>query len=133
MILLILVGLAAGMLSGLIGVGGGIILVPAMVYFFHYSQHQAQGTSLGVLSLPVVVLAFITYYYQCRKLGTPINLTVICELAAGFVIGSYLGSRIAISIDKDVLKKIFGFILLYTSIKMLGWDLLVMRWFKSIF
>ena len=133
LILLVLIGLAAGMLSGLIGVGGGIILVPAMVYFFHYTQHQAQGTSLGVLSFPVVILAFLTYYYQCRKMGTPINITVICTLAAGFVAGSYLGSRVAVNIDKDVLRKIFGLILLYTAIKMLGWDSLIARWFKSIF
>ncbi len=132
-ILLIFIGLAAGMLSGLIGVGGGIILVPAMVYFFHYSQHQAQGTSLGVLSFPVVILAFITYYYQCRKMGTPISMQVIFTLAGGFIAGSYLGSRIAVNIDKEVLKKIFGLILLYTSIKMMGWDTMFVRWFKSIF
>jgi uncharacterized protein len=132
-LLLILIGLAAGMLSGLVGVGGGIILVPAMVYFFSYSQHQAQGTSLGVLSLPVVLLAFLTYYYQCRKMGTPISITVVCTLAVGFIAGAFLGSRIAVNIDKDVLRKIFGLILLYTAIKMMGWDIFIMRWFRNIF
>ena len=63
--ILTLIGLAAGILSGLVGVGGGIILVPALVYFLGYDQHQAQGTSLGVLTLPVVILAFLTYYKDC--------------------------------------------------------------------
>ena len=61
-LIIVMIGLVAGMLSGLIGVGGGILLVPALVYFLHYTQHQAQGTSLGVLTFPVVILAFLTYY-----------------------------------------------------------------------
>ena len=73
----LLIGLAAGMLSGLVGVGGGIIMVPALVFFMQYSQHQAQGTSLAVLTLPVVIIASIYYYYQCQKLGTPIDLKVV--------------------------------------------------------
>ena len=71
--ILTLIGLAAGILSGLVGVGGGIILVPALVYFLGYDQHQAQGTSLGVLTLPVVILAFLTYYKDCRTAGNPTN------------------------------------------------------------
>ena len=67
----LLIGLSAGVLSGLVGVGGGIIMVPALVFFMHYTQHQAQGTSLAVLTLPVVVLASIYYYYQCQKLARP--------------------------------------------------------------
>ncbi|HEY0057810.1 MAG TPA: TSUP family transporter, partial [Flavisolibacter sp.] len=63
MLIIIIIGLFAGILSGLVGIGGGIILVPALVYFMGYTQHQAQGTSLGVLTLPVVIIAFITYYY----------------------------------------------------------------------
>src|SRR5688572_6220805 len=80
-LILMTVGLLAGILSGLVGIGGGIILVPALVYFMNYSQHQAQGTSLGVLTFPVVIIASIHYYYQCQKLGTPLDLRVIGLLA----------------------------------------------------
>jgi uncharacterized protein len=131
-IILILIGVAAGILSGLVGVGGGIILVPALVYFMKYSQHQAQGTSLGILCLPVVILAFITYYQDTRKMGTPIDLKVIGVIAIGFLIGGYFGSHIAVRIDKDLLRKIFAVILIYTAIKMLGWDAKLLAWIKGI-
>jgi uncharacterized membrane protein YfcA len=60
--LIIVIGFAAGMLGGLIGIGGGLIVVPALVYFLSYSQHQAQGTSLGLLVLPVAILGVLNYY-----------------------------------------------------------------------
>ena len=132
-ITIVIIGLSAGILSGLVGVGGGIILVPAVVYFLHYSQHQAQGTSLGVLVFPVVILGFLQYYYDCKKMGTPIDFKVIAILAIGFLAGSYFGSKIALKIDNDALKKIFAVILFYTGFKMLDWDLVLIRWFKSIF
>lgn len=131
-IILVLIGVAAGILSGLVGVGGGIILVPALVYFMKYSQHQAQGTSLGILCLPVVILAFITYYQDTRKMGTPIDLKVIGIIAIGFLVGGYFGSHIAVRIDKDLLRKIFALILFYTAIKMLGWDTKFIEWIKGI-
>jgi uncharacterized membrane protein YfcA len=129
----LLIGLAAGMLSGLVGVGGGIIMVPALVFFMNYTQHQAQGSSLAVLTLPVVIIASITYYYQCQKMGTPIDLKVVGLLAAGFLVGGYFGSKIALAINQDVLKKIFAIILFYTAIKMLDWDDLIIKWVKGIF
>lgn len=132
-IILIFIGVAAGILSGLVGIGGGIILVPAMVYFLHYSQHQAQGTSLGVLSLPVVILAFLNYYFYGKKTGEPIDFKVIGILAAGFLVGGFAGSKIAVNIDKEVLKKIFAILLLYTAFKLLSWDAIIMRWFKNLF
>src|SRR5215203_1214993 len=132
-IIILIIGLMAGVLSGLVGVGGGIILVPALVYFLSYTQHQAQGTSLGVLTFPVVILAFLTYYQECKKMGAPLDFRVIAILAAGFVIGGYFGGHLAVKIDRDVLKKIFAVILFYTGIKMLDWDLLFMRWIKNIF
>lgn len=132
-ITIILIGLAAGMLSGLVGIGGGIILVPAMIFFLHYTQHQAQGMSLGVLVFPVVILGFLKYYQECAKAGTPIDFKVIGIIAIGFLAGSYLGSSIALKIDKDVLKKIFAVILFYTAFKMLAWDALIVKWVKGIF
>jgi uncharacterized membrane protein YfcA len=132
-IIILVIGLAAGILSGLVGIGGGIILVPALVYFLSYTQHQAQGTSLGVLTFPVVILAFLTYWQECKKMGAPLDLRVIAILAIGFVIGGYFGGHFAVKIDKDLLKKIFAVILFYTGFKMLEWDTLIIKWIKNIF
>ena len=133
MVIIILIGLAAGVLSGLVGVGGGVILVPALVYFLSYTQHQAQGTSLGVLTFPVVIFAFLTYYQECKRTGNPIDFKVIAILAIGFVVGAYFGSHLAVKINKEMLKKIFAIVLFYTAIKMLDWDIMIARWFKNIF
>jgi uncharacterized membrane protein YfcA len=100
------------------------------VYFLSYSQHQAQGTSLGVLTLPVVLVAFLKYYTDCKKMGTPIDFKIIGLLAAGFVIGGFLGSSLALKLDKEVLKKVFAVILFYTAIKMLNWDKAIIGLFK---
>lgn len=124
------IGVMAGALSGLVGVGGGIILVPAMVLLLNYTQHQAQGTSLGVLTLPVVALAFIHYYRTCKTNNTPIDFKVIGLLAIGFLAGSLVGSSLALRIDQQMLKKIFAVILFYTGIKMLGWDQALFNLFK---
>jgi len=129
----LLIGLAAGMLSGLVGVGGGIIMVPALVFFLNYTQHQAQGSSLAVLTLPVVIIASLYYYHQCQKMGTPIDLKIVGLLAAGFVVGAYFGSKMAIAMDQALLKKIFALILFYTAFKMLNWDTAIIKWVKGIF
>ncbi|NML21099.1 sulfite exporter TauE/SafE family protein [Pseudoflavitalea sp. G-6-1-2] len=133
MIILVMIGLAAGILSGLIGVGGGVIMVPALAFFMHYSQHQAQGTSLGVLTLPVAALAFFKYYTECRKMGTPLDPKVILILAAGFIVGGFVGSSLAVKINQEMLKKIFGIIMLYTAFKLFGWDTIIIRWVRSVF
>ena len=132
-IILILIGLAAGVLSGLVGVGGGIILVPALVYFLNYNQHQAQGTSLGVLTFPVTILAFLSYYRECLNTGSPIELKVILIIAAGFIVGGLLGSSFAVKIEQSTLKKLFALILFYTGIKMLDWDKVIINWMKHLF
>lgn len=129
----LLIGLAAGILSGLVGIGGGIIMVPALVFFLSYTQHQAQGTSLAVLTLPVVILASIYYYQQCQKLGTPIDLKVVGLLALGFVAGGYFGSKLALAINADTLKKVFAVVLFYTAFKMLNWDQLLVKWIRGLF
>jgi uncharacterized protein len=130
-LIIIIIGLFAGMLSGLVGIGGGIVLVPALIYFMHYGQHQAQGTSLGVLTFPVVLIAFLKYYNDTREMGEPIDFKVIGLLAIGFVVGGYLGSSLALKIDKELLKKIFAVILFYTAIKMLNWDTWVINLFRG--
>jgi uncharacterized membrane protein YfcA len=129
----IIIGIAAGVLSGLVGVGGGIIMVPALIFFMNYNQHQAQGTSLGVLTLPVVIVASLYYYHQCKKMGTPMDLRIIGLLAAGFIGGAYFGSKLALALHTDVLKKIFAVVLFYTAFKMLGWDAAIIKWVKGVF
>ncbi len=131
--IIIIIGLFAGMLSGLVGVGGGIVLVPALVYFLQYPQHQAQGTSLGVLSFPVIVVAFLTYYFDLKKTNQPIDFKVIALLGVGFLVGGFIGSSFALKLDKEVLKKIFAVVLFYTGFKMLDWDIAIVRFFKNIF
>lgn len=116
-ILLLLVGLLSGILSGLIGVGGGIIIVPALVLILGYSQQQAQGTSLGLLLLPVGILAVINYY----KLGY-IDIKVVLIMSLAFIIGGWLGSKIALSISQAALKKVFAVILVAIATKMLFFD-----------
>jgi uncharacterized protein len=129
----LVIGLAAGVLSGLVGVGGGIIMVPALVFFMNYTQHQAQGASLAVLTLPVVIFASLYYYNECKKLGIPIDLKLVGLLAAGFIVGALLGSKMALSINQSMLKRIFAVILFYTAFKMLGWDHAIIKWVKAIF
>lgn len=117
-IVLILVGVAAGMLSGLVGVGGGIIIVPALVYLLGFTQKQAQGTSLGILLLPVGIIAAMQYYKQGH-----INLSYVAVIAVSFVVGSLFGSKIATTnLSDEKLKRIFAIILMLVSIKMLFFD-----------
>ena len=117
-LILSLIGLAAGMLSGLIGVGGGIIVVPALVYFLGFSQYQAQGTSLGLLLLPVGILAVMNYYDKGQ-----IDIKVVGIMAIAFIVGGWLGSKLALSISETIVKRIFAVILFYTGFKMLGFDI----------
>src|SRR5215204_4736937 len=125
-LIIILIGLFAGMLSGLIGVGGGIIVVPALVYFLGFSQHEAQGTSLGLLLLPVGILAVANYYKQGH-----IDVKVVAIMCLSFVIGGWLGSKISLAIPEDVVKKIFAIVLFYTAFKMMGWDSAIINLFKK--
>src|SRR5829696_3755955 len=108
-LIIVLIGLFAGMLSGLIGVGGGIIVVPALVYFLGFSQHEAQGTSLGLLLLPVGILAVTNYYSKGF-----IDIKVVAIMCLAFVVGGWLGSKISLSLSQEVVKKIFAIILFYT-------------------
>jgi uncharacterized protein len=116
-LLLILIGLAAGVLSGMIGIGGGIIIVPALVYVLGFSQQQAQGTSLGLLLLPVGILAVLNYYKQGY-----IDIKVVGIMCITFVLGGWLGSKISLSLPQETVKKIFAVVLLLVAGKMLFLD-----------
>ena len=126
--LLIMVGLAAGILSGLVGVGGGIVIVPALVFFLGFSQLQAQGTSLGLLLLPVGIFAVINYY----KAGH-IDLKVVGIMSLAFVAGGFIGSKLALTINQEVVKKIFALLLFYTAFRLLHWDDAIVKWVRNIF
>jgi uncharacterized membrane protein YfcA len=110
----ILTGLLVGVLSGMVGVGGGIILVPILVIFFGFSQHRAQGTSTAMLLPPIGILAAWTYY----KAGM-VDIRATALLCAGFVLGGLFGAKLAIVMDKDVLRRAFGTVLLCISLKMI--------------
>ena len=116
-LIVILIGIAAGMLSGLVGIGGGLIIVPALVYFLGMSQHTAQGTSLGLILLPVGILAVLAYYKQGH-----VDVKIVGLLAIGFIAGSYLGSKISLSLSQETVKKIFAVLMLLIAGKMLFID-----------
>jgi uncharacterized membrane protein YfcA len=116
-VLLVIVGLLAGMLSGLVGLGGGVIIVPALVYLIGFSQHQAQGTSLGILLLPAGIFAVMNYY----KKGY-IDIKVVLLLFVGFLVGGYLGSKLSLSLPEATLKKVFACALVLIAAKVLFFD-----------
>ena len=115
---LVLIGLLAGILSGFMGVGGGVVMVPLMILFLGYSQHQAQGLSLAVLAVPVTFLAAYTYYVNPVGGEQAFNWKYGLIIAAFFVVGGYIGSKFAVSIPQNILKKSFAVILVIAAIKM---------------
>jgi uncharacterized membrane protein YfcA len=114
MLLYIILGLVVGVLSGILGIGGGVVIIPALVFLFGFNQHQAQGTSLALFSLPIAILAANTYYKQGY-----IDIKIVSLLALGFVFGGLIGSKIGINLPDAVLTKIFGIGLLLISLKMI--------------
>ena len=116
-LILILVGIAAGMLSGLVGVGGGIVIVPALVLILGFSQKMAMGTSLGILLLPVGILAVIQYYKQGY-----VDVRVVMIISVAFIFGGYFGSKIALSLPQETIKKIFAVFMIIIAIKLLFFD-----------
>ena len=112
--ILIVIGLVAGFTSGSMGIGGGIIIIPAMVFFMGVTQQQAQGTSIAVISVPVALAAAMNYY----KSGY-INIKYAGIIILTFVIGAYFGSKIAVHIPAKTLQKSFGVLLLIVGLKMI--------------
>lgn len=112
--ILITIGLLAGILSGFVGVGGGIVIVPGLVYMLGFSQHQAQGTSLFILSMPVVILAMMNYW----KSGN-VNWKFGLVIAATFILGGFIGSKLALKISPGLVKFLFGILLAYVSFRLI--------------
>ena len=114
---LLLLGLIAGSLSSMVGIGGGILIVPALVFFFSLTQKTAQGTSLAMLLPPIGVFAVMNYW----KAGF-VNIKFAVILCIAFVVGSYLGSLVVVNLPDNVIKKVFGGFLLLVGIKYLFFD-----------
>ena len=113
LLLLTLIGTAAGFASGLLGIGGAVIMIPGMIYLLGMSQQSAQGTSLAVMLLPVGIFATIHYY----KNGM-VNLKFTAVLIIAFIISSYFGSMLAVNVQGRLLHKIFAILLLVVGLKM---------------
>lgn len=114
LLLLIAIGILTGMGAGMLGIGGAVILIPALVFLLGFNQQLAQGTSLAMMLPPIGILAAYNYY----KAGY-VNIKFALILAAAFIIGSYFGSKLAVSMPEAILKKVFAFVLIAMAIKML--------------
>jgi|SRR6056297_866523 len=113
-ILLLIVGLLAGFVGGMMGVGGGVVVIPALVFIMGFSQHQAQGTALAFMLPPIGLMAAWNYY----KAGY-VNVKYALLLMVAFVVGAWVGSMISVQLPEKVLKKIFGVMLLYVAYRMI--------------
>jgi hypothetical protein len=113
-LILLLIGLIAGFASGMVGIGGGILIIPALIFFLGLTQHQAQGATLGLLLMPVGFLAAINYY----KTGN-LNIYYSLIMAITFIGGAWLGSKVSLSIDAVLMRKIFGGIIFLISLKLI--------------
>lgn len=113
-ITLMIIGVFAGFASGMVGIGGGVVIVPALVFFLAMSQHQAQGVSIGMMLMPVGFLAAYNYY----KSGN-FNFKYSVIIGLTFVLGAYFGSKVSLTIDQVLMKRIFGVMMLILAIKMI--------------
>lgn len=111
---LLAIGLLAGIFSGFMGVGGGVVMIPLMILFLGYNQHEAQGMSLAVLAVPVTFLAAYTYH----KSGHPIDWKYALIIASCFVVGGLVGSKLAVRLDQTLLKRIFALVLVIAAVKL---------------
>lgn len=115
LILLIITGFVAGIIAGGFGVGGGIILIPALVFLFGMSQHQAQGTTLAVFSIP---LGFIIAAYNYHQKGF-INYKFALVLIFSFLVGSYFGSLLSVNLPANIVKRAFGILIVVVGLRMI--------------
>lgn len=107
-------GAGAGVFSGFLGLGGGAVIIPALVYLFKFSQHQAQGTTLAMMIPPIGLLAAFKYYQAGN-----VKVKIAALMCLGFFLGGYLGAKFVHRIPEPILKKCFGVFLLFISLKMI--------------
>jgi uncharacterized membrane protein YfcA len=126
LIILSLIGVTAGIASGYIGIGGGVIIIPALIYFLKLDQYQAQGVSLALMLPPIGILAFYSYYqngtFNLIVEGTSQkNLLIYYALimAVFFVVGGWLGAKLSFKSPIHIVQLIFGGVMFYASIKMI--------------
>ncbi|UCD54620.1 MAG: sulfite exporter TauE/SafE family protein [Candidatus Omnitrophota bacterium] len=110
----ILLGIFAGVSSGLFGIGGGIVMVPALVLLFGLTQHQAQGTALAAM-VPCITIFAAFRYYQSNN----VKLLMAIFIAAGLMLGGYIGANLANNVSNVILRKMFGGLLLLASIRLI--------------
>jgi uncharacterized membrane protein YfcA len=108
------IGVVMGLFSGLLGIGGGLVLIPILIYFLHLTQHQAQGVSLMVLAVPVTIFAAARYYH-----AGGIRIGMAALIAVGFIAGSLMGAEAAFRIPDTMLRRLFGAVLFIASVKMM--------------
>ncbi|MFH1369322.1 MAG: sulfite exporter TauE/SafE family protein [Elusimicrobiota bacterium] len=113
-ILFLLIGVLGGAMSGLFGIGGGVIIVPALVYLFKMDQHMAQGTTLALMLPPIGILAAMTYFKHGH-----LNVLAAVFICAGFVLGAWFGAQYAVSLPTGILRKLFGGLMMLISIHMI--------------
>ncbi len=113
-LLFVLLGLLSGTISGLVGIGGGVVIIPALVFLFGFTQQQAQGTTLALLVPPIGFLAAYTYYRSGY-----VNLPVAAMVCIGFFLGGLVGARIAVTLSNTILQKIFGGVMIIIGLYML--------------
>ena len=115
-LILLVIGLITGAMAGMLGIGGGLVVIPALVMIMGMSQQSAQGTSLAMMLPPIGILAAYNYY----KAGH-VDIKIALILATAFIAGSYFGSKLAIRLPQEVMKKFFAVFLILVAIKMLFW------------
>ena len=115
-LIILVIGIITGVMAGMLGIGGGLVVIPALVMVMGMSQQTAQGTSLAMMLPPIGVLAAYNYY----KAGH-VDIKIALILAIAFIAGSYFGSKLAIRLPQELMEKIFGIFLLLVAIKMLFW------------
>ena len=112
--LYIVLGLLAGACSGFLGIGGGTIIIPVLVYVFGLTQHQAQGTTLALMVPPIGLLAALKYYYEGN-----VDIRIAAFICLGFFIGGLLGAYLVTPVPEAILKKVFGVFLIGVALKMI--------------
>lgn len=113
-VVLVIIGCVAGMLSGLIGIGGGVILIPSLIFLLGFSQHLAEGTTLAAMVPPIGILAAMVYYQNNQ-----VDVKAASFLAIGFLAGGFFGAKLAQQFTSDTLQKIFAVMLIALGIKIL--------------